>query len=682
MSGGSGSDFAFPPNTPITPQTPSSSLTGPPMTPSMIPAESPGPSHAFQFQSPSVPGVPPNFSVNTPLPGQDPHGHLPHQAPPLPMGGMDPVHQGLPPGVDNTSLHQLPVDHHGHPPAYGEELSEHAPPDHGQYYHEDTNEQYLQEGESHHFHEHNHHSQRHRKDRDRHDNTYWDQRDRHRNDRNRDRHRDDRFRHHRDRDRGDRESWGHWRRDGKDRHHGRDNRYNRGDRDGGQGGRWQDRGENESWDQGRGRHRGRRDNWQSREDSNWQGDRKDQENWGVAAQEEGWSGERVQQEETWAARRQEESWQSEPQAEVWPANQDDSWQQQQQPPHQQPPAEEPQPFSPPFPVDNSVTAAPDAQTSETMSEPEKPKYQSLESRIQSLLSLSKDMDLPFGSSGEEANSAADTQDEEDGAPPLPPDAPPLPPMPCTEEPPPPPLPPEPGPDIVPLPSAPEPPIPPVMPIPPLFGLPMSSGLEAQHMQHAGSESYYGMDQTINGSHMIHRDSRTGNVLRRSRSSKDDDDRMSLSSISDGDEKLEVGGPMTGPEPAIPDYSGLPSVLDVMEFPPPERRYLLQNCLNNALTKMFGGPGQLPLTVEAVQHQMTILMCPEDECAEAMFSSTLDQVIDQMKVIMRKDLRKKMVESSAFKSFEGWWDCENDKHKVSIVIFSKLLLISATDYTYT
>jgi histone-lysine N-methyltransferase SETD1 len=42
---------------------------------------------------------------------------------------------------------------------------------------------------------------------------------------------------------------------------------------------------------------------------------------------------------------------------------------------------------------------------------------------------------------------------------------------------------------------------------------------------------------------------------------------------------------------------------------------------------------------------------------------LDRITTELKQIMRKDLQRKMIENSAFRSFESWWDTEDNKLKV-------------------
>lgn len=49
--------------------------------------------------------------------------------------------------------------------------------------------------------------------------------------------------------------------------------------------------------------------------------------------------------------------------------------------------------------------------------------------------------------------------------------------------------------------------------------------------------------------------------------------------------------------------------------------------------------------------------------EKQFNAVMEQIMSELKVIMRRDLQKKMVENSAFKSFESWWDYEDKTMKV-------------------
>ncbi|KAJ8312080.1 hypothetical protein KUTeg_009453 [Tegillarca granosa] len=52
----------------------------------------------------------------------------------------------------------------------------------------------------------------------------------------------------------------------------------------------------------------------------------------------------------------------------------------------------------------------------------------------------------------------------------------------------------------------------------------------------------------------------------------------------------------------------------------------------------------------------------DEASEKKFMSVLENFVKELKQVMQKDLCKKMVENSAFKSFDSWWTSEELKNK--------------------
>jgi histone-lysine N-methyltransferase SETD1 len=47
-----------------------------------------------------------------------------------------------------------------------------------------------------------------------------------------------------------------------------------------------------------------------------------------------------------------------------------------------------------------------------------------------------------------------------------------------------------------------------------------------------------------------------------------------------------------------------------------------------------------------------------------YSGVIDKVISELKQILKRDFNKKMIENTAFKSFENWWDDQERKSKVS------------------
>lgn len=51
-----------------------------------------------------------------------------------------------------------------------------------------------------------------------------------------------------------------------------------------------------------------------------------------------------------------------------------------------------------------------------------------------------------------------------------------------------------------------------------------------------------------------------------------------------------------------------------------------------------------------------------------FSGVIDRVISELKQILKRDFNKKMIENTAFKSFENWWDEQERKSKVRALYF--------------
>ncbi|RUS91880.1 hypothetical protein EGW08_000282 [Elysia chlorotica] len=107
----------------------------------------------------------------------------------------------------------------------------------------------------------------------------------------------------------------------------------------------------------------------------------------------------------------------------------------------------------------------------------------------------------------------------------------------------------------------------------------------------------------------------------------EDDRMSLDSISSGEEKLEVADP-TQPSQSAFNGSSWPG-------------------------QPFGDRFRGPFGPD---------YDPETDFVTHMFSAVLSDFVKELKSIMQRDLCKKMVETSAFKYFENWWDKEEEKNK--------------------
>lgn len=63
-----------------------------------------------------------------------------------------------------------------------------------------------------------------------------------------------------------------------------------------------------------------------------------------------------------------------------------------------------------------------------------------------------------------------------------------------------------------------------------------------------------------------------------------------------------------------------------------------------------------------------------------FSSVLDTVIEELKKILKKDFYRRMIEGTAFKTYEAWWDEQENNFKVKNYFFlDELLLGKALGY---
>jgi hypothetical protein len=66
----------------------------------------------------------------------------------------------------------------------------------------------------------------------------------------------------------------------------------------------------------------------------------------------------------------------------------------------------------------------------------------------------------------------------------------------------------------------------------------------------------------------------------------------------------------------------------------------------------------------INNQQSVQNQVDDEKLDKTFSSVLDKFVKELKEIMQKDMCKKMVESSAFKSFDSWWTTNETRTKVT------------------
>lgn len=57
---------------------------------------------------------------------------------------------------------------------------------------------------------------------------------------------------------------------------------------------------------------------------------------------------------------------------------------------------------------------------------------------------------------------------------------------------------------------------------------------------------------------------------------------------------------------------------------------------------------------------------------------LEVIMDELKLIIKKDITRRMIEGIAFKLFEDWWECQEKKTKVSYITY---FIILTTTHLY-
>ncbi|CAL1675357.1 unnamed protein product [Lasius platythorax] len=149
----------------------------------------------------------------------------------------------------------------------------------------------------------------------------------------------------------------------------------------------------------------------------------------------------------------------------------------------------------------------------------------------------------------------------------------------------------------------------------------------------------------------------------------DDDRMSLSPLSSGDEKIEE---VAQTEPSSQLYpAGYPGNLthypsnDVYNWPRPTQypypygaTYLqshYQPTTASAFSATVGNQGaNYYSSFQSRLHAMANYSITKDPQGPTI-NGVLSRVVNELKQILKKDFNKKMIENTAFKLFEVWWD---------------------------
>ncbi|XP_034176391.2 SET domain containing 1 [Osmia lignaria lignaria] len=152
----------------------------------------------------------------------------------------------------------------------------------------------------------------------------------------------------------------------------------------------------------------------------------------------------------------------------------------------------------------------------------------------------------------------------------------------------------------------------------------------------------------------------------------DDDRMSLSPLSSGDEKIEEVIAQT--EPASQLYPGAGYSGHITHYPPndmyhwprpaqypyPYGTTYLQSHYQPNTTSFSGTVGNHQGTnyypsFQSRLHAMANHSITKDNPQGPTINGVLNRVVNELKQILKKDFNKKMIENTAFKLFEVWWD---------------------------
>ena len=152
--------------------------------------------------------------------------------------------------------------------------------------------------------------------------------------------------------------------------------------------------------------------------------------------------------------------------------------------------------------------------------------------------------------------------------------------------------------------------------------------------------------------------------------QDDDDRMSLDSTGSGGEPgaIEVNQTNTTvPPPLLPQSEFPTSNSQVSSWQ--QQNDLQNNFMPPGYINSYPGGQFNQNFVNQMNNDINerrYVKDPKEEADkhEMTFDDVLENFVNELKEIMQKDLCKKMVETSAFKSYETWWDQEEEKTKVN------------------
>ncbi|KAH0558197.1 histone-lysine N-methyltransferase SETD1 [Cotesia glomerata] len=155
----------------------------------------------------------------------------------------------------------------------------------------------------------------------------------------------------------------------------------------------------------------------------------------------------------------------------------------------------------------------------------------------------------------------------------------------------------------------------------------------------------------------------------------DDDRMSLSSLSSGDEKIEQVIAQAEPSNHLypgghyPGHLAYPPPSDMYNWPRPAQYpypygtpYMPSQYHSSATIPGNQTGSYYPnfhSRLAMANHNIT-----KDNPQGPTINGVLDRVVNELKQILKKDFNKKMVENTAFKLFEVWWDEKKNEKDAS------------------
>lgn len=160
----------------------------------------------------------------------------------------------------------------------------------------------------------------------------------------------------------------------------------------------------------------------------------------------------------------------------------------------------------------------------------------------------------------------------------------------------------------------------------------------------------------------------------------DDDEMSISSGNSDDQNIEVN-PII-PDGSVPDVANSANFVTNQTMNPWQMQNMGMDYAQNFPNYNFMGANNMQVYNQNFYNQYNNDMMnqspmigqtkAESEAMEKKFINVLEGFVKELKSVMQKDMCKKMVENSAFKSFDGWWSDESEKFKQVVCFLQSIV----------